>query len=58
MNMYYLKINPPVKLKPSPRAVKRGLPPHLKKRKPRNKKEILEWICSWNIWIPLKILCS
>ena len=56
--MYYLKINPPVKLKPSPRAVKRGLPPHLKKRKPRNKKEILEWICSWNIWIPLKILCS
>lgn len=68
MNMYYVKIKPIPTInpnqKPSPKIIYnkkrekgKGLPPHLK-QKPKKKKEILEWILSWNIWVPIKILCS
>jgi len=58
MNMYYVRVNLPAKIKPLPRTSKRGFPPHLKKRKTQSKNEMLDWVCSWNVWIPFKILCS
>jgi hypothetical protein len=53
MNVYYIKIKP----KPASNKKGKGLPPHLKP-KPQKKTEMLEWISSWKIWTPIKILCG
>jgi len=56
MNMNYVKIKPtPIGNKKRNKG--KGLPSYLK-QKPQKGKELLEWISSWNIWVPIKILCS